>query len=84
MVILYIYLTCWCMKSVFSERQQRFKGKTHRVWLETSRATRAMDEVTQRVASSCRIRCPIKGTHYPQALDLSPGWVVSFMPLHVD
>jgi hypothetical protein len=22
MVILYIYLTCWCMKSVFYERQQ--------------------------------------------------------------
>jgi hypothetical protein len=39
-----------------------FEGKTHRVGLEPLRATKARDEMTQRVASSWHTRCPIEGT----------------------
>jgi hypothetical protein len=52
-------------------------------WSESSRVTRVRDEVTQRVASSYRIRCPIEGTRHPQALYLSPNWEVSFTLLRV-
>jgi hypothetical protein len=60
-----------------------FEGKTRRVGSELPRATRARDEVTQRVASSWHIRGPIEGTRHPQASYLSPDWEVSFMPLCV-
>jgi hypothetical protein len=57
-----------------------FEGKTHQVISEPPRATRLSYEVTQRVASSWRIRRPIEGTRYPQASYLSPDQEVSFKP----
>jgi hypothetical protein len=47
------------------------------------RADRARDNATQRVGNSWHTRGPIEGICHPQALYLSPGQEVSFMPLHV-
>jgi hypothetical protein len=48
---------------------------------EPTRATRARDEATQRVANIWRTRGPIEGTQCPQASYLSLDWKVSFVPL---
>jgi hypothetical protein len=53
------------------------------VGLESLRATRARDEVTQSVASIWPIWGPIEGIRHPQASYLSPNREVSFTPLRV-
>jgi hypothetical protein len=48
---------------------------------ELSRATRARDEATQRVANILVHPTPNRGTRHPQASYLSLDWEVSFTPL---
>jgi hypothetical protein len=60
-----------------------FEGKTRRVGSEPPKATRAGDEATQRVASGCRIWCPIMGMWHPQASYLSLDREVSLTPLRM-
>jgi hypothetical protein len=48
---------------------------------ELLRATRARDEVTQRVVISWHIWSPIEGTRRSEVSYLSPNWKISFTPI---